>query len=166
MRDGTVFARLAEHEHWSAGPLPDVLAWSTAARLIAGRRAYAARELEPLWSDTQGEPFRTTLALLEAFRGVAGGLGARLVVLVFPMRTDLELLLAGGRRYWSTLPAALDERGIAFVDVADILVPAAREPGGVPALYATSHFSPLGNDLVARALVPWLAHARSPSEPK
>jgi len=153
VRSGDVFARLAEHEHWDDGAPPRWLAWSTAARLVAGQRAYAARELEPLWRDTEGEPFRTTLALLEAFRGVARGLGTeQVLVLVFPMRADLAGLVEHGRRYWTPLLTALDAHGLAFLDLSEPLAVAAREPGGIAALYRQSHFSPRGNELVAAAV--------------
>ena len=153
VRSGEVFARLAEHEFWSDGAPPFPLAWSAAARFVAARGAYAARELEPLWSDTEGEPFRVTLALLEAFGDVARGLGdAELVVLVFPMRADLVRFLERGARYWTPLLAALDARGIAHLDLTEPLAAAARERGGVGTLYLASHFSPLGNELVAAAV--------------
>jgi hypothetical protein len=161
VRSGDVFARLAEHEYWSASHVPDWLAWSAGARLLAGRRAYAERDLEPLWTDVDGEPFRTTLALLEAFRGVAQGLGdARLIVLVFPTRDDLTALLAQAPRYWSTLFVALEARGIAYLDLSAPLEEAMREKGAVDELYSQSHFSPLGNEIVARAVAARLAAAR------
>ena len=152
VRSGSVFAELAEHEHWSDG-LPDWLAWSAMARVLAGRRAYAARELEALWTDTGGEPFRTTMALLEAFAERARALGAaRLVVLIFPTRPDLTGWRAGARRYWTTLLDALEARGIAYLDLSEPLADAAARAGGVDAIYSESHFSPLGNDVVARAV--------------
>lgn len=160
VRSGEVFARLAEHEYWDDGAPPAWLAWSVAARLVAGQRAYAAREIGPLWSDTEGEPFRTTVALLEAFRGVAHGLGdARLLVLVFPRKDDLVAFVADGARPWTTLLGALDAAGIAFLDLTEPLAAAARE-GGVDGLYLASHFSPRANDLVARAVAVRLAGPR------
>jgi hypothetical protein len=160
VRSGAILARLAEHEHWSTGGPPGWLAWSAVARLVAGRRAYAARDTEPLWRDVEGEPFRTTLALLEAFRGVAQQLGgARLVVLVFPTRVDLLDLLERGAPYWAGLPAALDARGIEWLDLSTTLAEAARAPGpaggalGVDALYGASHFTPRANELVALAVL-------------
>lgn len=160
---GAVFARLAEHEHWSDGAPPAWLAWSTAARLAAAQRAYAARELAPLWSDVAGEPFRTTLALLEALRDAARALGnAPVLVLVFPMRADLAGLVEHGRRYWSPLLAALAERDIPCLDLGDPLAAAAREPGGVDALYLESHLGPRGNEIVAAAIAAHLTRAGGP----
>jgi len=157
VRTGSVFEELAEHEYWSAG-LPDWLARSAMARLLASRLAYAARDLGQLWSDTGGEPFQTTMALIEAFGVQARTLGgARLVVLIFPTRPDLEDWLAGGRHYWGTLLDALDARAIAYLDLSEPLAAAARRAGSVNALYSESHFSPLGNDVVARAVAELLA---------
>ena len=167
VRSGEVFARLAEHEYWSDEALPSVLAWSTAARFVAARRAYAARDLAPLWSDPEGEPFRVTLALLEAFRGVARGLGdARLVVLVFPMRWDVVHYRDQGTRYWTPLLAALDARGIAYLDLVEPLAAGAGADGGAEALYVQSHFSPRGNELVAAALAARLTTAGGPLAPR
>ena len=158
VRSEEVFARLAEHEYWSAAYVPDWLTWSACARLLAGRRAYAERALEHLWTDVDGEPFRTTLALLEAFRGPAQELGgARLLVLVFPTRDDLAALLEDGPRYWSTLFVALEARGIAFLDLSAPLVEAASAESSVGELYSASHFSPRGNEIVARAIAARLA---------
>lgn len=163
VRSGAVLERLSEHEHWSRGALPGWLAWSSVARLVAGQRAYAARALERLWRDVEGEPFRTTLALLESFRGVAQGLGgARLVVLVFPSRADLAYRLEHGAPYWTSLHAALDARGIEWLDLVEPLAEAARAPGGVEALYGQSHFTPAANALVARAVLARLGPGSAP----
>lgn len=167
VRSGAVFARLAEHEHWSDAAPPSWLAWSAAARLVAGQRAYAARELAPLWTDTEGVPFRTTLALLEAFGALAQRLGSEnVLVLVFPMRSDLEGFVQHGRRYWDPLLAALDARGLAHLDLAEPLAAASQESGGVRALYRQSHLGPRGNALVAEAIAARLTQAGAPLEPK
>jgi hypothetical protein len=150
---------LREHEHWAESHVPPALAWSTLARAMAARAAYAERDLERLWRDTEGVPFRTTLALLEAFRGPAQAAGgARLVVLVFPMRENLEVLLAGAEPYWRSLFEALDARGIEWLDASEPLLAEARS-SGASALYGQSHLSPRGNELVARALAVRLAEA-------
>ncbi len=164
---GRVFADLGEHEHWSAGGPPPWLAWSTAARMVAGQRAYAARELAPLWSDVEGAPFRTTLALLEAFRAEARALGSEhVLVLVFPLRSDLERLAAGGERYWTPLLAALDARGLAHLDLFEALAAAVRSGSTVADLYGQSHFSPRGNELVAEAVAARLSAAGAPLAPR
>jgi len=155
VRSGEVFARLAPHEHWAASPVPTWMLGSMLVRLAASARGYAARELAPLWADTAGEPFQVTLALLEAFRPLAAELGgARLVVLVFPMRGHLEEARAGTRT-WATLLTALEARGIEFLDLSEVLVEAGRD-GGPDDLYLASHYSPRGNDLVARAVLAFL----------
>jgi hypothetical protein len=143
---------LAQHEYWNDGGPPGWLAWSTLARALAARPAYAARDLARLWRDEAGEPFRITLALLEAFRGPAQAAGgARLVVLLFPMRENLDDLLAGRAPYWLPLFGALDARGIEWVDASEPLLAEARATGSA-ALYREAHLAPRGNELVARAL--------------
>jgi hypothetical protein len=167
VRSGEVFARLAEHEHWRASPLPAWLEGSAAARLLGSKSAYAARALEPLWQDAGGDPFRTTLALLDAFRTLARSLGgARFLVLLFPTREDLAGLVEREHRYWSVLLAALAAHGIEALDLSEPLAAAAREPGGEAPLYLSSHLSPRGNELVAAALAAWLAQARASAVPK
>jgi len=158
VRSGEVLARTDEHEYWNREYAPRWLRWSAIAQLLGARRAYAARDIEPLWTDPAGEPFRTTLAILEAFRGAARGLGTeRLVVLVFPSREDLQELLQRGERYWSTLLVALEERGLEFLDLSEALADAARAEGNAAPLYGQSHFSPRGNEVVAEAVRAWLA---------
>jgi hypothetical protein len=152
VRSGAVLERLAEHEHWSASPLPAWLEWSAAARLVGARSAYAARASEPLWTDTDGEPFVTTIALLAGFRDAARALGIeRVLVVVFPTKADLRRELEGDVRFWTTLHAALAARGIECVDTTDALAEEARR-SGLDALWLESHFSALGNDVVARAV--------------
>ena len=155
VRSREVLERLAEHEYWVETFLPKGFEWSAAARVLAGRRAYAARDLAPLWSDTAGEPFRTTVAVLAGFGDLAHALGTRCVVLVFPMRESLEDLLAGGERCWTTLGPALGARHIEFLDLTDALLEAARRDG-LQALFLKSHLSPRGNEVVAAAVHEWL----------
>ena len=98
---------------------------------------------------------------------VARGLGAeQLVVLVFPTRGDLAGYVEHGERYWSTLLEALAARDLAALDLTPPLAEAAREAGGVDALYLDSHLGPRGNQIVAQALAGWLAQGTSPSRSK
>lgn len=149
VRARSVQAALAEHEHWDDGMPPGWLAWSGCARFIAARLAYRARTPARLWSDVEGEPRRTTLALLGAFPGVARGLGTqRVVVVFFPTREDLRALLAGATPPWDSLPAALAPLGLEWVDTTPALLAEARARG-LEGLYLESHFSARGNELVA-----------------
>ena len=150
--DGSVRAALAEHEYWDDGSPPGWLAWSGCARFVATRLAYRARTPAQLWADAQGEPLRTTLALLGAFPGVARGLGTeRVLVVLFPTRSDLAAQLAGEPAPWGDLGAALDELGLAWCDTTPALLAAARAEG-LDGLYLESHFSARGNALVAESL--------------
>ncbi|MEQ1891333.1 MAG: hypothetical protein ABL998_02225 [Planctomycetota bacterium] len=152
VRDGSVFAALAEHEHWDDGMPPRLLAWSGCARFLFAQLAYRARAPERLWRDVEGEPFQTTLALLGAFKGIARGLGTeRVVVVLFPARADLRAALAGEPRPWATLLERLPGLELAFVDCTDALLPEART-AGVDTLFRESHYSPRGNELVAAVI--------------
>jgi len=178
VRSGAVFERLAEHEHWRASPVPEWMLGSMVVRLLASQRAYAERELAPLYADPEGEPLRTTVALLEAFRPLAAALGggedeepgenpdgARLLVLVFPMRGDLEHLVAGDARTWTPLLVALDAAGIPWLDLSVPLVEEARAHG-VASLFAASHLGPHANDLVARAVLARLSGTEDGERPR
>jgi hypothetical protein len=113
-----------------------------------------------MWRDEGGEPFRTTLALLGAFRGVARGLGTeRVVVVIFPTRADLAAALDGAPRPWAGLVARFGELGLEHVDCTDTLVAEART-AGVDGLFLESHYSPSGNALVAEAVGARLTLAR------
>lgn len=152
VRDGSVLARLAEHEFWDDGLPPGFLAWSGLARFVSARLAYRARTPARMWRDEDGEPFTTTVALLGAFRGVARGLGTeRVVVVIFPTRADLGAALAGAPRPWAGLVERLPALGLAHVDCTDALLAEARSTG-VDSLYLESHFSPRANALVAEAV--------------
>lgn len=158
VESGAVLELLAPHEHWDDPYVPAWLRWSATARLLAGRRAYAERELPRLWAATDDEPFRVTVALLEAFDHRARAAGAReACVLVFPIHEDLRRYLADGHRYWSTLTDALETRGIPYLDLAVALAEAerARAPDS-PSLTQGSHLSRAGNRVVAAAVEAWL----------
>jgi hypothetical protein len=156
---------LAAHEYWSDPYVPSWLTWSTLARAIGAREAYADRDLATLWGDTSGEPFLTTLALLEAFRGPARAAGnARLIVVIFPRRGNVSALLDGAKPYWRPLTDALDARGIEWIDTSEPLLAAARSGTKEHELYVMAHFSPLGNEIVAQAVAARLA--QSPPQPR
>jgi len=166
--DGSVLELLGEHEHWSDDHLPALLGWSAFARLVAGRRFYAERSLERLWNDVDGEPFRTSVAILSEFRDLALEHGARSFgVLVFPIREDLERLFDGRGRYWSSLTDELGRRGIAHLDLSHSLEEARRtSPAVGPQLYRGSHLSPSGNAVVAAAIRDWLVTVDPEVEPE
>ena len=158
VRDGDVLARLHEHEYWSDPFVPAGLRWSAIARLLGARRAYAARQGERMWRDVEGEPFRTTLAILAAFRDAARDLGTeRTCVLVFPDREDLQGLVERGNRYWTPLLGALERLHLDSLDLSEPLAAAARRSSAA-ALYVDSHLSALGNEVVTEAIA---AHLES-----
>ncbi len=164
VESGSVLERLSEHEHWDDSSPPGWLAWSALTRLACMRRAYAAREIRLLWTDVGGEPFRTTLALLEGFRDTARDLGTEVVlVLIFPTGEDLAGLVATGERYWTTLTSELEARGLHHLDLGPLLADAERARRDAdPPLYLESHLSPAGNAIAARAVQAWLEQRLAP----
>jgi hypothetical protein len=53
-------------------------------------------------------------------------------------------------------PRALDERGIAWLDLSEPLARALAEGSTLDELYVQSHLSPAGNGVVARTVHDWL----------
>ena len=147
IEDGSVMARLAEHERWRSSS-----SWwgvSSIARCAAALVSDRERDVARLLRDEAGEPFRVTLELLRAFRA------KRVLVVVFPREVDLEHVAAGERRPWSGLVDELRRSGIEHFDVSDELarlLAAHRTDPARPHPFAGGHLSPAGNALVAREL--------------
>ncbi|MDA1264100.1 MAG: hypothetical protein O2816_03360 [Planctomycetota bacterium] len=146
---GSLGYDLAEHE-WLAES-SEGSGWSKLAEAVRVKRERAQRERWWLqWKEPDGEPYRVTVALLEAFHREALEAGARLAgVVVFPSISDLS---DPGRKL-TTLHAALDQRGIPYVDLYDLV--SARHARGEPT-YGQSHLTPGANGEVARAVLAWL----------
>jgi lysophospholipase L1-like esterase len=162
--DGSVLARVAEHEYWLGRPVVPTGKLSGLARLACGFLAYRERTPARLWLAPEEEPFRVTLALLEAFHRQALADGIRLApVLLFPAKEDLRDYARSSHPYWSALFVELARRGIPHVDLIAPLFARARELGedpGPDAIYQGGHLSRAGNAIVARELQSWLrAHS-------
>lgn len=145
---------LREHvklDDWWAGSDP-VPAWSGLARAYEALAHERRRDPVRMWSRRDAEPYRTTLALLEAFHREALAAGAEAApVLVFPGEEDLARLRTG-RKYWGGLLASLDRLGIPWIDLSEPLA-ARADPD---AMYGGVHLSPQGNGVVAEHLARWL----------
>lgn len=157
--DGSVLERTREHEYWADRPPVPTGRLSSLVRLACAVRAERARSPARLWTTPSGEPYRVTLALLEAFRDEARAAGiGRVLVLVFPTRADLDLERAG-RPYWHGLLRDLERRGIDALDLAPLLAARERELEGHPelgTLFFRRHLSSVGNSVVADAIAAWL----------
>lgn len=154
--DGSLPERLREHEAWAEPPLSSILWRSSLYRLWRGQQGAAQRFHPRLWADRDGEPYRVTLAILEAFHREAKAAGAEhAVILIFPVKEDLERFAAGGARYWKTLTDELDARGIEYLDLASVLGDAVRaDPSR--RLFLRAHLNRDGNSIVAHALEDWI----------
>lgn len=158
--DGSVLTRVAEHEYWLGRPNVPTGGWSALVRVASGYFAYRERSPARLWRESEGEPFRVTLAILEGFQRQALADGARLApLLIFPAKEDLERYALPGRPYWGALLAELERRGLPYLDLIEPLSAHARaqpDGTGTEALYQGGHLSRLGNSIVAQALHAWI----------
>ena len=162
VRDFDAFAELP-YDSW---------VWKSAlARLYLGWSGSRARDYRRAWRDESGEAFQVTLAILARFDAQARAAGAsRPLVILFPTREDLALLLEGGERFWIGLERALDERGIEWLDVCEPLAARSRELASgdgeatalVSRVFLRAHLNREGNAVVARALQQRLSRPRAP----
>lgn len=175
--EGEVQRLTRAHDYWYDRPALGPFGRSALVRAAALWPAHRARNTRRLWLETEGEPFRTTLALLEQFHREALESGASAApILIFPEAEDLRHLAGGGDRYWSTLLDALEARGVPAIDLSGPLLELWRELGvetDLIGVYATpkGHLAPAGNARVARVLLDWLetngllATAAGPGDP-
>jgi len=146
---GTLGYDLAEHE-WLAES-SERSGWSNMAAALRAKRERVERGRWWLqWKNPEGEPFRVTVALLQAFHREALAAGVRLAgVVVFPSTTDLS---DPGRKL-TTLHAALDQHDIPYIDFYDFI--RARKTRGEDT-YGQMHLTPGANAAVGRAVLEWL----------
>ena len=150
---GTLEATLAEGDHW-AGDAP-FAGWSHLSTLLASRRADRRRQLPTQYARTDEDPFRVTLALLDALAGEARAAGAEPLVLLFPPKDLWQYELGddwADHVYWRTLRGALDERAVPYLDLFGPL-----RDGSAEEMFAEVHLSPAGNAVVAEAVGAWTA---------
>lgn len=149
---GELIETLAEHEFWTTDP--PWLTSSSLMRLLAAQSAAAKRHRRTLWRATEGEPFRLTLALLEAFRREARTGGIReVVLLLFPDRRDRETRGEQGCSHLEPLRAELRDNAWSWIDLDVMLV---EELADTHTLFRGTHFNEVGNARVAEALHSWL----------
>ena len=162
--DGSVLEQLAEREHWLHRPRLGLAAHSNLARIAAGYLAYSARTPRRLWLDAEGEPYRLTLALIQAFADEARELGfARSLVLIFPQRSDVAGLIEREDRYWAGFTDELERRGIEHIDLVGPLAARHLECEADPSqgtVWYGSHLSSVGNAVVADLVWDWLEQPR------
>lgn len=165
IESGAHLTAIGEHEYWLDRPRLGWARHSSIARLIGGFVAYRARSPEQLWRDVDGEPRRLTLALVEAAKHDATQRGAaEFLVLVLPMREELERYVAGGPAYWTDVAESLRARGIDAIDMAPALADEQRlldaspspDGSGGPTLWVAAHLSSVGNQRIAREVLAWM----------
>ncbi len=163
-RSGAALEILAEHEYWRGRPELWTGRASSLGRLAAGWFAYRERDPQRLWLDRDGEPFRVTVALIEALRERARALGAKeFLVLLFPMREELADYRESGKAYWSAVADEFTSRGIDCIDLAPALAAEdlrCEQDPLHPTLFVAAHLSSVGNQTVAVEIQRWLLDRR------
>ena len=147
--NGSLGYDLADHE-WLAES-SEGSGWSNVANVVRAKREREQRARWWLqWKEPDGEPFRVTVALLEAFHREALEAGAQMAgVVVFCSILDIS----DPDRELTALHAALDQRGIPYVDLYDVI--RARHARGDGA-YGKTHLTAGANREVASAVFEWL----------
>ena len=156
---GRVPQDTVQHEYWS-DDRPLIPGSTLAAMQITSGALLRRQRVTRLWTDVAGEPFRVTVALLEAFHTEALAAGAEQApILIFPSRSQLDHRARDETPVWTTLLSELDRRGVSYIDLSEVLVEHHRSrtgPGG-PELYLHTHFSPFANARIAEYLAEHVA---------
>ena len=162
VRDGSVLEKAREGEYWRTLPQLHFLARSPSARFLGGVLARRQRKEATLWTDSAGEPYRVTRAIIESFQREALAAGAeRALVVLLPHREALHLVAGGQTGYWVGMLRELEEQGFEVLDVTHALIEEHRrmtadgEPS--PMYSRRNHLLPHYNEVVARAILEKLA---------
>jgi hypothetical protein len=139
--------------------------WSASLRLVTGlwtrvRRRYLdeARLLRGDTYNPDATAFRIQVRVFELFADSAGVRGQRPLVVFFPDRWTVDQVRAGRAPVYQPLIAALRDRHIGFLDVAEAFRDA--KPGVADAWFRPGgHYSAEGNHIVAAWLGPRLTVA-------
>ena len=107
------------------------------------------------------EAFRVTLRVLLGFADQVRANGAMPAIVVLPGRTDIEASQHGIRPH-DRLVSRIHDAGEPVIDLTNALTTAARDRG-IDALFADSHYSPLGNQIVAQELALALPELLAPT---
>lgn len=153
--------RLGEHDHWFRpwiwrNPLYDLSATVRLVSYMGGRvyndRLRPDRLLRDGTFNPRSEPYRVQRALLEAFHRVVEEAGLDPLVVVFPDEWALEPLSRGEDPNYGPLIRELTGRGIPVLDLAEGFLIEAPNGPWAPYFAPGSHYSELGNEVVARRL--------------
>jgi hypothetical protein len=103
----------------------------------------------PLY-EHQGEAYQVAGRVLIEFAQQVRADGSTPIVVVFPGRRDLGSERAGQPPY-APLVTWVGRAGVPVVDLTDLML-SARDQYGTDRLFAVTHYSPLGNRIVAQYL--------------
>jgi hypothetical protein len=98
--------------------------------------------------DTSGEPFRVTVAIIEAFAATVSRNGSLPILVVYPRRRDVERFRRDGSRHYAALIDHCRARGIRVIDLAESL----GSSGISLDALVVRHYTATGNRVVAEAI--------------
>jgi hypothetical protein len=156
-RPREVLERIGRHDsHYRArhrrAPL-DFLPSMRFLHVIGDSRFQRAHRLHGSY-DPRGEPFRVTLAILEAFPRDALAGGMIPIVVFLPHADDVEAAREGGWPLYGTLLAACRPAGLRCVDAGRAFTE--RAPEAPVRRLVPGHYSGWGNRLVAEEIAGYL----------
>ncbi|MFT4541566.1 MAG: hypothetical protein ACI841_000216 [Planctomycetota bacterium] len=153
--EDSIVERLRPYEYWTEEA---PLRWSTASKIRSAIRAHRRRSRRfKLLLEPEKEPYRVTLAILQAFDSEAQAAGAeQTLVVLFGMRSDLAWQKSHGFKFWQGMIEDLRRTGIQTLDASDVIIGM-----GKPAPFLNTHYNANANGAVARAVLDQL---RSSSE--
>jgi hypothetical protein len=109
--------------------------------------------------NTDSEAFKLQISIFRQFSDEVRRNGAAPMILLFPDRYSVESVRSGSNTVYEPLASRLSEAGLSHLDIGEafrseraIPVESLFMPGG--------HYSPLGNQIIARWLLPKLEGAR------
>lgn len=98
--------------------------------------------------DTNGEPFRVTAAIVEAFAATVRRNGSLPIFVVYPRRRDVERFRRDGSRHYAALIDHCRARGVRVIDLVESL----GSSGAPLDALLVRHYTAAGNRVVAEAI--------------
>ncbi len=129
-------------------------AWLEAHVRIRPAYRYEVRRYRPyhLYSESS-EAFQILVRLIEEFTRLCAQRGERPLVVVFPLQHTVGLMRDYNRCVYEPLQRSLLDRGVPHIDFGPLF---AREDFTAYYLAGSPHFSPAGNQRVAREIIHYL----------
>ncbi len=148
----------------------DKKSWDRVPSLRLGKTLkYAYKKTDPVDEiivqniiNENSRAFILTQRILTAFYQEAMRRGEKPIVVLLPARKDLTQFRKRGRRIYQPLIAFLQDSGMDWVDLMDGFEKFGKNDN-LKTLFMKSHYSPRGNQIVARTLAEYIGEAAQPA---